>query len=484
MNQRGYQRERLHVLLDNCLKLPVTWISGPGGCGKSTLVTQYLDLRALPALWYQVTERDADDGSFLCDLEQAAKSAGFIDDQALPLTTPDVSKGLALWNQRRFRDFFSVLDQPTVVVFSDVHAAGDISNFLQLFSSCLEDFPSEVRIIVISRDSFPAGLARIRSRRLVGEISWDDLRLTLKEAVEIAELVSREVREEEIRRIHTQTNGWIAGFVLFLRHRTPPVLISPAEPLCRVQPSSPFCTIQTLGRFELLLDGEPLRFSRKAPTRTLDLLKFLVAQGRHPVHLDVIISCFWPDASQDAALNSLTIALHRLRKLFGTVNFLTVKDGVVSLDERFVRVDAWEFEQLLVFAKDALVQGDEATAITLIRRAVTLYRGHFLPGDCNKSWSVAYRDRLQSKFNHNMGTVCRHHVDRGELQQAIACYQDGLDIDHLTEDFYQQLMLCYYKAGLYAEAAVVYDCCRKNLAINLAISPSPKTVEIYRMITT
>jgi two-component SAPR family response regulator len=82
-----------------------------------------------------------------------------------------------------------------------------------------------------------------------------------------------------------------------------------------------------------------------------------------------------------------------------------------------------------------------------------------------------------------MGAVCRYLETCGEVHQAISCYQDALQIDQLSEAFYQQLMLCYHQAGLHAEAAVVYDCCRKNLAINLTIAPSPKTTEIYRMIT-
>jgi ATP/maltotriose-dependent transcriptional regulator MalT len=51
--QDSYPRERLHSLLDRCLERTVVWISGPGGGGKSTLVAQYLELRSLPALWYQ-----------------------------------------------------------------------------------------------------------------------------------------------------------------------------------------------------------------------------------------------------------------------------------------------------------------------------------------------------------------------------------------------------------------------------------------------
>jgi DNA-binding SARP family transcriptional activator len=44
-------------------------------------------------------------------------------------------------------------------------------------------------------------------------------------------------------------------------------------------------------------------------------------------------------------------------------------------------------------------------------------------------------------------------------------------------------MLCYHQVGLHAEAAVTYQTCRKNLALHLGIAPSPRTEDIYRMIT-
>jgi two-component SAPR family response regulator len=305
----------------------------------------------------------------------------------------------------------------------------------------------------------------------------------MEEAAGIAVHNKIGMSEDELQRLHTQTNGWVAGFILLLKHGNQPMDTTLSE-LSECAPATPLpLTIYTLGRFELMRYGEPLRFSRKAPKRVLELLKFLVAQGGRPVHPDDVISAIWPEAYGDAAQNSFTIALHRLRHLLGSGHLLQVEDGTVSLDRRHVRVDAWEFEELLAAARESLSREDEATAIALIRRVVALYRGHFLPLDSDKPWSVAYRDRLRGKFSHNMGAVCRYLETCGEVHQAISCYQDGLQIDHLSEAFYQQLMLCYHHAGLHAEAAVIYDCCRKNLAVDLAIAPSPKTVEIYRMIS-
>jgi ATP/maltotriose-dependent transcriptional regulator MalT len=48
-----YPRERLFAMLDRMRRQPLTWVSGPGGCGKTTLVGSYLEARKIPCLWYQ-----------------------------------------------------------------------------------------------------------------------------------------------------------------------------------------------------------------------------------------------------------------------------------------------------------------------------------------------------------------------------------------------------------------------------------------------
>ena len=241
--------------------------------------------------------------------------------------------------------------------------------------------------------------------------------------------------------------------------------------------------IYTLGRFEIHLQGLPLKFSGKLQKKPLELLKSLIAHGAKRVSAAMLASELWPDADGASAMNSFNVALHRLRHLLGSERGVRKSDDEIFLDQELVWVDAWAFEKLLVAARKPLMQGNEEQALELIREAVALYRGPFLPCEPDKPWAFTYRAHLRGRFTHAAGTLCRYIECHGETREAIDCYRDGLEIDHLSEEFYQQLMLCYFQAGLHAEAAVVWECCRKNLAIHLAIAPSPKTMEIYRMIT-
>ncbi len=59
--------------------------------------------------------------------------------------------------------------------------------------------------------------------------------------------------------------------------------------------------IFTLGRFEVLRDGEPVRFARKVQRKPLALLKALVAFGGRSVREELVMDALWPDAEGDAA---------------------------------------------------------------------------------------------------------------------------------------------------------------------------------------
>ena len=57
-------RERLFLLLDAHRAHPMTWIAGPPGSGKPTLVASYVDARKLPGVRFQADPGDADPETF------------------------------------------------------------------------------------------------------------------------------------------------------------------------------------------------------------------------------------------------------------------------------------------------------------------------------------------------------------------------------------------------------------------------------------
>ena len=158
--------------------------------------------------------------------------------------------------------------------------------------------------------------------------------------------------------------------------------------------------VYTLGRFEIQLDGMPLRSEGKAQRKPLELLKAVIALGAWEVTVDKLIDMLWPDPEGGDGQKTFDITVHRLRKLLGFDAAVEVSDRRVSLNRHVVWVDAWALDRTL----ESLVPAATAVLprIDLLEAAapqvMNLYRGPFLAGDVEARWQIAARNRHHRPF--------------------------------------------------------------------------------------
>ena len=235
----------------------------------------------------------------------------------------------------------------------------------------------------------------------------------------------------------------------------------------------------TLGRFSLVKDEKPVRFSGKAQKKPLSLLKALITLGGREVNEEHLLDILWYDADGDVAHKSFATTLHRLRKLVGNERVLLLHEGRLTLDTRYCWVDVWAFERILGKVDVAWREGGDeskkAHAIQLAEKAIEMYRGSYLSGETDQPWTISYRERLRSKFLRNVKRVGLYWEEHGNCDKAVDCYQKGLEVDDLAEEFYQRLICCYHSLGRRAEALTVYNRCRNTLSMVLGVEPSPST---------
>jgi DNA-binding SARP family transcriptional activator len=227
--------------------------------------------------------------------------------------------------------------------------------------------------------------------------------------------------------------------------------------------------VYTLGRFEVQRQGQPLEFSRKAPKKTLALLKVIIANGGVGVREQRLLDALWSDEEGDVAARSLTAALHRLRGLLGDSDAIFQQGGTLSLNQSRVWVDAQALEDL--FSQTVPID---------VNALLALYRGNFLAEDETEPWSVMTRERLRSRFIHALGIATAALEQQGEYQLAIECYLRGIDCDPVIEAFYQGLMRCYASTGRRAEAVAAYRRLKHILSVALSLKPSAATERLHQ----
>lgn len=222
------QRTRLYALLDATLVWPVTWISAPGGAGKSTLVASYLDSRQLPCIWYQCDDGDADLATFFYYMGLAARHAAPRHRKPLPLLTAEYLAGIPAFTRRYFESLYNrllprtphELEAPVFVIvldnYQDVPAD---SPFHDMIATGFAGIPVGIRFVVLSRSEAPPALARMQASDRLALIDYDALRFTLHESCELAAGRLPELERERIVRMHERTRGWAAGMILMLERR-------------------------------------------------------------------------------------------------------------------------------------------------------------------------------------------------------------------------------------------------------------------------
>ena len=241
--------------------------------------------------------------------------------------------------------------------------------------------------------------------------------------------------------------------------------------------------IFTFGRFEIFRANEPLRFSREVQRRALLLLKAILAFGGQQVSEARLVALMWPGAQGDVARLCLNRTVYRLRRLLGVRDSVVPQDNRISLDARYVWVDAWVVEQLLQRAEQYVTRESLDPLARCMATAVTLYRGPFLHEEQGVSWGQPYAHRLRRRLLGELFRIGRQLELNEREEDALHCYDQCLAIDPCAENVCRQLMSLYHRLGRLADALLVYRHCHNALIQQSGVSSSPQTQALLKELT-
>jgi SARP family transcriptional regulator, regulator of embCAB operon len=119
---------------------------------------------------------------------------------------------------------------------------------------------------------------------------------------------------------------------------------------------------------------------------------------------------------------------------------------------------------------------DEAAGWALGARAIATRP--FLEGATGR-WIEGRRAWLRDVYLRSLEILAEVWIARGDPILAVADTEEALRSEPFRESLYRLLMRAHAAAGNRAEALRTYERCRKLLADELGVSPSPETEAIY-----
>jgi len=221
-------RSLLIEQLNGGLHRKLTLISAPAGFGKTTLVTDWLqshwlqsqgDDSSFPFLmgWLSLDEGDNDAVRFLTYLITALNRIPGLEtaigNDALqmlqsPQPPPLEAILIAVINE------ISMATAKIVLVLDDYHLIDSPQVHANL-NFLIENLPSQLHLVITTREDPPLQISRLRARGLLTELRAHDLRFKSEETAKfLNQVMGLNLSSRDITALETRTEGWIAGLQL------------------------------------------------------------------------------------------------------------------------------------------------------------------------------------------------------------------------------------------------------------------------------
>lgn len=214
----------------------------------------------------------------------------------------------------------------------------------------------------------------------------------------------------------------------------------------------------------------------------LALVKLTLERHR-PVPVPELAEAIWGDDQPASVGTSLRAVVSKLRTALaasgGHAPATIASDaGCYQLRASGAWVDVEAAANALDRAEGAWRTRDAASAWPHATVASAIARRPLLPGE-DARWVAEACGRLRSIHVRALSVLTQVSRTRGDHALAVLQARELVALEPFREASHRALMLAHLAAGDGAEAARAYEACRRLLAEELGIDPSPETQQIH-----
>src|SRR5882724_9081453 len=212
-------RPRLAERLLTNLAHPVTLVTANAGSGKTTFVADFLCNYRGRFVWYQLDHTDADPWVFLGyiahGIQQVVPGCG----RAMFAYLQEAAGELAQHPERAvdvlLNEVLERVEQQLILVLDDYHHLGAETPVHAVLDRLLAYLPDVLHVVVISRETPPLALARLRTQSPFSIIDRSDLLFTDEETRHLfRQVFDLELTPGQLAEYREHTHGWITALQL------------------------------------------------------------------------------------------------------------------------------------------------------------------------------------------------------------------------------------------------------------------------------
>lgn len=242
--------------------------------------------------------------------------------------------------------------------------------------------------------------------------------------------------------------------------------------------------IRLFGEVSIEQQGRPVS---NPPTKSLELLCYVLLSNEKVHTREALSNVLWPDATPLSSKRYLRQALWKLNTTLRhdanhTHPLFDVDSGLVRIKtEAPFWLDVSAFESTHASLHD--IPGDRLNdqQADSLRVAVELYRGELMP-TWYQDWCIYERERLQLIRVMMLEQLMVYCESRRRFTRAISYGQAILRHDRAREWTHRELMRLYYLAGDRTAAMRQYERCARALADEFDLRPDGQTVALHQQI--
>ena len=261
----------------------------------------------------------------------------------------------------------------------------------------------------------------------------------------------------------------------FLTGKTPIDLEAVSPPIEPLQTSAYRLEVYELGAFQVYRNDDHIEnWSSRKGTH---ILKYLLLNRERPIHKELLMEQFWPEADAEAQRNNLNVAIYGLRQNLRDTDsdfsyVLFQNDCYLLNPELEIWIDANVFKSYYQAAQTLVQRGKAEAAISEYAAAEVLYDGCFLPEDVYEDWTDGPRQELQMAYLDTVDYLSSHYLEIKDYAACASMCHKLLAIEPCSEGAHSRLMQCYHRQGQVHLALRQYDRYIKVLEAELNMEPS------------